>query len=40
MTDIHRIVFLDRDSVIANIRKPAFAHEWTEYPATAAADAM
>src|SRR5471032_426413 len=40
MTDIHRIVFLDRDSVIANIRKPSFAHEWTEYPATAAADAM
>ncbi|RFP16275.1 MULTISPECIES: D-2-hydroxyacid dehydrogenase [unclassified Duganella] len=40
MTDIHRIVFLDRDSVIANIRKPAFAHEWTEYPATTAADAM
>ncbi|GJJ01430.1 glycerate dehydrogenase [Duganella rhizosphaerae] len=40
MTDIHRIVFLDRDSVIATIRKPAFAHEWTEYPATAAADAM
>ncbi|MBV6322620.1 D-2-hydroxyacid dehydrogenase [Duganella violaceipulchra] len=40
MTDMHRIVFLDRDSVIANIRKPSFAHEWTEYPATAAADAM
>lgn len=40
MTDIHRIVFLDRDSVVANIRKPAFAHQWTEYPATAAADAM
>ncbi len=40
MTDMHRIVFLDRDSVIASIRKPSFAHEWTEYPATAAADAM
>ncbi len=40
MADIHRIVFLDRDSVIANIRKPSFAHEWTEYPASAAADAM
>ncbi|GJI92594.1 D-2-hydroxyacid dehydrogenase [Duganella hordei] len=39
MTEAHRIVFLDRDSVIANIRKPAFAHEWTEYPATAHADA-
>lgn len=40
LTDIHRIVFLDRDSVIANVRKPSFAHEWTEYPATRAADAM
>ena len=40
ITDTHRIVFLDRDSVIANIRKPAFAHQWSEYPATAAADAM
>jgi glycerate dehydrogenase len=36
----HRIVFLDRDSVIANLREPAFAHEWTEYPATSAADAL
>lgn len=34
-----RIVFLDRDSVIANVRRPAFAHAWTEYPATGAADA-
>jgi len=40
MTEAHRIVFLDRDSVIATIRKPAFAHEWSEYPATKAADAM
>lgn len=40
MTDIHRIVFLDRDSVIANVRQPSFAHEWTEYPATRAAEAM
>jgi glycerate dehydrogenase len=40
MTEAHRLVFLDRDSVIANIRKPAFAHEWTEYPATAHADAV
>jgi glycerate dehydrogenase len=39
-TDIHRIVFLDRDSVIANVRKPSFAHEWSEFPATKAADAM
>jgi glycerate dehydrogenase len=40
VTDIHRIVFLDRDSVIANVRKPSFAHEWSEYPATKAADAV
>jgi glycerate dehydrogenase len=33
------IVFLDRDSLIANVRRPAFAHTWQEYPATAAADA-
>jgi glycerate dehydrogenase len=41
MTDQHphRIVFLDRDSVIANVRRPAFAHAWSEFPATAAADA-
>jgi len=35
----HRIVFLDRDSVIADLRRPAFEHTWTEFPATAAADA-
>ncbi|OEZ60371.1 D-2-hydroxyacid dehydrogenase [Duganella sp. HH105] len=40
MTEAHRIVFLDRDSVIANIRKPAFAHAWSEHAATKAADAM
>ncbi len=40
MTAVHRIVFLDRDSVIAKVRKPAFAHEWTEYPATAAGAAV
>jgi len=40
MTEAHRIVFLDRDSVIATIRKPAFAHEWSEHPATKAADAV
>ena len=33
----HRIVFLDRDSIIADIRRPAFEHEWAEYPATAGA---
>jgi len=32
-----RIVFLDRDSIIADIRRPAFEHEWSEHPATSAA---
>ncbi|MHA4871005.1 D-2-hydroxyacid dehydrogenase [Duganella sp. PWIR1] len=40
MTEAHRIVFLDRDSLIANVRKPSFAHEWTDYPATRAADTV
>lgn len=35
-----RIVFLDRDSIIADIRRPAFAHEWAEYPASTAAQAV
>ena len=35
----HRIVFLDRDSIIADIRRPAFAHTWTEYPASSGAQA-
>jgi glycerate dehydrogenase len=35
----HNIVFLDRDSVIADVRRPSFAHSWTEYPSTTAADA-
>jgi len=39
-TSHHRIVFLDRDSVIANVRRPSFAHAWTEYPATRPADAV
>lgn len=29
------IVFLDRDSLMANVRRPAIDHAWTEYPATA-----
>lgn len=32
---MERIVFLDRDTVRANFRPPAFAHEWIEYPTTA-----
>ena len=33
---MQRIVYLERESVIADVRRPAFAHEWTEYPKTAA----
>lgn len=40
MSAPHSIVFLDRDSVIANIRRPAFGHSWTEYPATRAGEAV
>ncbi len=32
---MEHIVFLDSATVIANLRHPAFAHEWREYPATA-----
>src|ERR687893_2286176 len=28
---MERIVFLERDSVDAEFRRPAFAHEWVEY---------
>ena len=31
---MQRIVFLDRDSLIATVRRPAFAHEWIDHPAT------
>ncbi|MEG1328296.1 MAG: NAD(P)-dependent oxidoreductase, partial [Janthinobacterium sp.] len=33
-TSPHRIVFLDRDSLIATVRPPAFAHSWEEFPHT------
>ncbi|QYF93410.1 D-2-hydroxyacid dehydrogenase [Massilia sp. PAMC28688] len=33
---MHKIVFLDRDSLEAQLRCPAFEHEWTEYGATKA----
>lgn len=32
---MQRIVYLERESVIADVRRPAFAHDWTEYPKTA-----
>src|SRR5208282_4920568 len=31
---MHKIVFLDRASIIADIRRPAFAHQWEEYSTT------
>jgi glycerate dehydrogenase len=40
MSELHKIVFLDRDSVIATLRKPAFGHDWHEYPATASRDVV
>jgi glycerate dehydrogenase len=33
---MQKIVFLDRDSLIADVRRPAFAHEWVEHDATSA----
>jgi glycerate dehydrogenase len=29
-----RIVYLERESIIADVRRPAFAHDWVEYPKT------
>lgn len=34
MASAHRIVFLERDSIRAQVRRPAFEHVWEEYPAT------
>jgi glycerate dehydrogenase len=31
----HRIVFLDRSTLQAQVRRPAFEHTWQEYPVTA-----
>ena len=31
---MHRIVYLDRNSIRAKIRRPAFAHDWVEYGRT------
>ena len=33
---MHRIVFLDADSIRARVRRPDFPHLWSEYPLTAA----
>lgn len=35
---MQHIVFLDRGSIEARLRPPAFAHRWTDYEATAPAD--
>lgn len=32
---MERIVFLERDSIRATVRRPSFPHVWEEYPATA-----
>lgn len=34
---MERIVFLDRNTLKANIRRPSFAHEWVEYDETESA---
>ena len=31
---MEKIVFLDRESLVANIRRPTFPHRWEEYAAT------
>jgi glycerate dehydrogenase len=36
---MHKIVFLERDSIHAQVRRPDFSHLWEEYPLTAAEDA-
>ncbi|MBK7900580.1 MAG: D-2-hydroxyacid dehydrogenase [Azonexus sp.] len=37
---MQRIVCLDRDSFIADLRRPAFPHEWVEYATTPAGQAV
>jgi glycerate dehydrogenase len=37
---MERIVFLDRSTLIADVRRPAFEHEWTEYEMTAPAEVI
>lgn len=37
---MQRIVYLERDSVIAEVRRPAFAHQWTEYASTTPAQVI
>lgn len=37
---MEKIVFLDRDSLDATVRRPSFDHAWSEYPGTAPADVV
>src|ERR1043165_174586 len=37
---MERIVFLDRSTLIANVRRPSFAHEWIEYEMSALAEVV
>lgn len=37
---MERIVFLDRSTLIANVRRPAFEHEWTDCATTAPAEVV
>ena len=37
---MEKIVFLDRSTVIANVRQPAFPHQWEEYPATSSGQVL
>ncbi len=37
---MQKIVFLDRASIIADIRRPNFQHQWQEYPATSVEQTM
>jgi glycerate dehydrogenase len=36
----HRIVFLDRSTLQAKVRRPAFEHAWNEFPVTTEKDAV
>jgi len=37
---MEKIVYLDRSTIIANFRQPAFPHLWEEYPATSAGQTL
>ena len=37
---MEKIVFLDSASIVADIRRPAFAHHWQEYPSTGAGQTL